>query len=40
MLAVPNDLMIVGAEATVMLAVAVLPVPPLVEETLPVTLVN
>ena len=31
---------IVGAEATVRFAVAVLPVPPFVDETLPVTLVN
>jgi len=34
-----NALVMVGAEATVRLAVAVLPVPPLVEVTLPVVLV-
>jgi len=34
-----NDLVIVGALATVRLADAVLPVPPLVEVTLPVVLV-
>ena len=39
MLTAPNALVIVGAEATVRLAVAVLPVPPLVEVTLPVVLV-
>ena len=37
--AAPNALVIVGAEATVRLAVAVLPVPPLVELTAPVVLV-
>jgi hypothetical protein len=36
----PNALVIVGGDATVMLAVAVLPVPPLVEVTLPVVFVN
>jgi len=36
----PNVLLIVGADATVMLADAVLPVPPLVEVTLPVVLVK
>ena len=39
MLAAPNDLVIVGGVATVRFAVAVLPVPPLVEVTLPVVLV-
>src|SRR5215472_9445084 len=39
MLAAPNALAIVGGEATVRFAVAVLPVPPLVEVTLPVVLV-
>src|SRR5947208_721375 len=39
MLAAPNALVMVGAEATVRLALAVLPVPPLVEVTLPVVLV-
>ena len=34
----PNALLMVGGEATVMLAEAVLPVPPLVEVTLPVVL--
>src|SRR5580704_6979009 len=37
--AAPNDLVIVGGEATVKLAEAVLPVPPLVELTGPVVLV-
>jgi hypothetical protein len=40
MLAAPKDLVIVGAAATVRLADAVLPVPPFVEVTLPVVLVN
>src|ERR1051326_5215167 len=40
MLAAPNALVIVGGVATVKLAEAVLPVPPLVEVTLPVVLVN
>jgi hypothetical protein len=35
MAVVPNSLVIVGAEATVRLAVAVFPVPPLVELTAP-----
>src|SRR6478609_8179946 len=39
MLAAPKALVIDGGEATVKLAVAVLPVPPLVEVTLPVVLV-
>ena len=39
MLAAPKALVIVGAEATVRLAEAVLPVPPLVEVTLPVVFV-
>jgi hypothetical protein len=39
MLAAPNALVIDGGEATVRLAEAVLPVPPLVEVTLPVVLV-
>ena len=39
MLAAPNAFVIVGGEATVRLAEAVLPVPPLVELTLPVVLV-
>jgi len=39
MLAAPNALLIDGGEATVRLAVAVLPVPPLVEVTAPVVLV-
>jgi hypothetical protein len=38
MLDAPNILLMVGGEATVMLAEAVLPVPPLVEVTLPVRL--
>jgi len=38
--AAPKALVIVGAEATLRFAVAVLPVPPLVEVTLPVVLVN
>src|ERR1700704_1229542 len=38
--AAPKALEIVGAEATLRFAVAVLPVPPLVEVTLPVVLVN
>src|SRR5258708_1335717 len=38
MAAAPNDLVMVGGVATLMLAVAVLPVPPLVEVTLPVVL--
>ena len=38
MLAAPNDLVIVGGVATDRFAVAVLPVPPLVEVTLPVVL--
>ena len=37
--AAPNNLVIVGGEATVKLALAVLPVPPFVEVTLPVVLV-
>jgi hypothetical protein len=37
--AAPNDFVIVGGEATVRLALAVLPVPPFVEVTLPVVLV-
>jgi len=37
--AAPNDLVIVGGVATLRFAVAVLPVPPLVEVTLPVVLV-
>jgi hypothetical protein len=37
--AAPNALVIVGGEATVKLAVAVFPVPPLVEETAPLVLV-
>ena len=40
MLAAPKDLVIVGGVATVRFADAVLPVPPLVEVTLPVVLVN
>ena len=40
MLAAPKALVIVGGVATVKLAVAVLPVPPLVEVTFPVVLVN
>src|ERR1043166_6208509 len=40
MLAAPKAFVIVGGVATVRLAVAVLPVPPLVEVTLPVVLVN
>src|SRR5215470_17945805 len=36
--AAPNDFIIVGAEATVRSAMAVLPVPPFVEDTLLVTL--
>ena len=40
MLAAPNALVIDGGVATVKLAVAVLPVPPLVEVTFPVVLVN
>ena len=40
MLDAPKALVIVGGVATVRLAVAVLPVPPLVEVTLPVVLVN
>src|SRR5262245_41525120 len=36
--AAPNDFIIVGAEATVRSAIAVLPVPPLLELTLLVTL--
>src|SRR5712671_306998 len=40
MLAAPKDLVIVGGVATVRFAEAVLPVPPLVEVTLPVVLVN
>jgi hypothetical protein len=40
MLAAPNALVIDGGVATVRLAVAVLPVPPLVEVTFPVVLVN
>ena len=40
MLAAPKALVIVGGVATVKLAEAVLPVPPLVEVTLPVVLVN
>ena len=40
MLAAPNALVIVGGVATVKLAEAVLPVPPLVEVTFPVVLVN
>lgn len=39
MLAAPNDLMIDGGLATLRFAVAVLPVPPLVEDTAPVVLV-
>jgi len=39
MLAAPNAFAIVGAEATVRFAVAVLPVPPLVDVTAPVVLV-
>ena len=39
MLRAPNVLVMVGAEATVRLAVAVFPVPPLVELTAPVVLV-
>src|SRR4029077_4949557 len=39
MLAAPKALVIVGAEETVRLAEAVLPVPPLVEVTLPVVFV-
>jgi hypothetical protein len=39
MLAAPNDLVIVGGVATVRFADAVLPVPPLIEVTLPVVLV-
>jgi len=39
MLAAPNALVIEGGVATVKLAEAVLPVPPLVEVTLPVVLV-
>ena len=39
MLAAPKALVIVGGVATVRLAEAVLPVPPLVEVTLPVVLV-
>ena len=39
MLAAPNALVMVGGVATVKLAEAVLPVPPLVEVTLPVVLV-
>src|ERR1051326_7340805 len=38
--AAPNTLVIVGGVATVKFAVAVLPVPPLVEVTFPVVLVN
>ena len=37
--AAPNDLVIVGGVATLRFAVAVLPVPPFVEVTLPVVLV-
>ncbi len=40
MLAAPKAFVMVGGVATVKLAVAVLPVPPLVEVTLPVVLVN
>jgi hypothetical protein len=40
MLAAPKALAIVGGEATERLAVAVLPVPPFVEETLPVVLMK
>src|SRR6185437_1020342 len=40
MLAAPKAFVIDGGEATVKLAVAVLPVPPLVEVTFPVVLVN
>src|SRR5579862_3026849 len=40
MLAAPNAFAIVGDAATVRLAVAVFPVPPLVELTVPVVLVN
>ena len=40
MLAAPNALVIVGGVATVKLAEAVLPVPPFVEVTFPVVLVN
>ena len=40
MLAAPNALLMVGGVATVKLADAVLPVPPLVEVTFPVVLVN
>ena len=40
MLAAPNDLVMVGGVATVRFAVAVLPVPPLVEETAPEVLVK
>jgi len=40
MLAAPKALVMVGGVATVKLAVAVLPVPPLVEVTFPVVLVN
>jgi len=39
MFAAPKDLVIVGGEATVRFAVAVFPVPPLVEVTFPVVLV-
>jgi hypothetical protein len=39
MVAAPNTLVMVGGEATVKLAVAVLPVPPLVELTAPLVLV-
>src|SRR5215813_4974164 len=39
MLAAPNALLMVGAEATVRFALAVLPVPPLVEVTAPVVFV-
>src|SRR5437899_2783648 len=39
MLAAPNTLVIVGGDATVRFAVAVLPVPPLVEVTFPVVFV-
>ena len=39
MLAAPKALVMVGAVATVRFAVAVLPVPPLVEVTAPVVLV-
>src|SRR5258707_13091697 len=40
MLAAPNALVMVGGVATVRFAVAVLPVPPLVEETAPLVFVN